>query len=237
MAKITSILEQSCPEGQSWCPIHKKCIPNEERPGKGKHFGKGKGPIGIPKQEQEIEQAVDEVFDGGFDKFGRSLSVERQVDEILDKFSAPINTVKKGDVVNVKVSPTMQGGVDVRISESEVIDIMVDILESEDYKAYFRAKLRDAGYDSPADIPDDKKKEFFKAVDRGWKSEDETEEQMTITGSAKSSNSRNNASYGSSMMQKSYRGGFGSVRGAASHGGFGSISGKSKLGGFGRIKS
>lgn len=168
MVKIKSISEQSCPEGQTWCPIKKHCMPDKMRPGKGKQFGKGKGPVGSPKQEAKIDKLVDDVFDEGFDKFGKTLALEKQVDLMLDKFGS--NKKDKG-TVNVSVSPTMQGGVDVRVSES--IDILFNILENEDYKTYFKNKLKDFGYDSPADIPDDKKKEFFNSVDKGWKANNE----------------------------------------------------------------
>jgi hypothetical protein len=42
-----------------------------------------------------------------------------------------------------------------------------------DYDAYFRAMLKKHGYDSPADIPDEKKDEFFNTVDAGYSAKDE----------------------------------------------------------------
>lgn len=45
--------------------------------------------------------------------------------------------------------------------------------EDTEYQTYFKQQLKKAGYDSPADIPDDKKDDFFKKVDAGWKSKDE----------------------------------------------------------------
>lgn len=49
-------------------------------------------------------------------------------------------------------------------------------LQEEDtkYQEYFRAQLKKHGYDSPADIPDDKKDDFFKAVDAGYSAKTET---------------------------------------------------------------
>lgn len=52
-----------------------------------------------------------------------------------------------------------------------------------EYHAYFRAMLKKHGYDSPADIPDDKKDDFFNAVDAGYKAKSESrlaEAQETI---------------------------------------------------------
>lgn len=110
-----SLREQACPEGEAWCPIHKKCMPADHRPGKGKHFGKGKGPIGNPKQEQKIDDLVDEIFEEGFDKLNQMIRLEKQVDDTLDE----IDSKHTKNVVKVKVSPTMQGGVDVSISENK----------------------------------------------------------------------------------------------------------------------
>mgnify|MGYP003336011102 CR=1 FL=1 len=42
-----------------------------------------------------------------------------------------------------------------------------------DYEAYFRGMLKKHGYDSPADIPDDKKDDFFNAVDAGYQAKNE----------------------------------------------------------------
>ena len=45
-----------------------------------------------------------------------------------------------------------------------------------EYRKYFDGMLKKHGYDSPKDIPDDKKKAFFNAVDKGWQSSDEKNE-------------------------------------------------------------
>lgn len=42
------------------------------------------------------------------------------------------------------------------------------------YQEYFRSQLKKHGYDSPADIPDDKKDDFFNAVDKGYKAKNES---------------------------------------------------------------
>lgn len=42
------------------------------------------------------------------------------------------------------------------------------------YQQYFRMMLKKFGYNSPADIPDDKKDDFFNAVDAGYKAKDES---------------------------------------------------------------
>jgi hypothetical protein len=42
------------------------------------------------------------------------------------------------------------------------------------YQEYFKSQLKKHGYDSPADIPDDKKDDFFNAVDKGYKAKNES---------------------------------------------------------------
>ena len=42
-----------------------------------------------------------------------------------------------------------------------------------DYQEYFKKMLQKHGYDSPADIPDDKKDDFFNAVDTGYDAKNE----------------------------------------------------------------
>jgi hypothetical protein len=73
----------------------------------------------------------------------------------------------------------------------DLVDVILDncgkphgkkkkMMENEEYKAYFKDMLKKHGYDSPADIPADKKKEFFNAVDAGWKGEKVEEIANTI---------------------------------------------------------
>ncbi len=155
-----------CSKGEVWCPIRKKCKPIEQRPGKGKQFGQGNGPIGNPKQEQKIDNLVDEVFEEGFDKLNQLITIEKQVDNILDK-------IESKDTVKVKILPTMQGGVDVRITENDIQNILYDLKENKNYKRYFKTKLQKSGYNSISDMPNDVKKKFFISVDRGWKAQNE----------------------------------------------------------------
>jgi len=41
----------------------------------------------------------------------------------------------------------------------------------EEYEKFFRSVLKKFGVDSPADLEDEKKKEFFDYVDKNWKGE------------------------------------------------------------------
>lgn len=48
--------------------------------------------------------------------------------------------------------------------------------ESEDYQAYFQKKLKEYGVESPEDLSDEKKKEFYDVIDKGWEADDEMNE-------------------------------------------------------------
>jgi len=279
--------ENTCPDGSVWCPMRKKCIPEKEMKsmghGKGKGFGQGKGPVGVPKKEditmKNIDKLVDEVFDGGFNQFGKMRQVEKQVDKLISLIvkeldsdekvdfgkdssvtsSRPYDHPKKAKVVpTVDVAecagPPMGGGRfegseydqdapakedDARklandlnnvpnqnaeelfkslydeLSEAQIWKTIAEMRINENYKKYFKLMLKKHGYTSPADIPDDKKKEFFNAVDKGWKA---VKEQVIR------------------RSDPSSRGGFGSIRGSSDRGGFGSIRGTRQSGGFGSIR-
>jgi hypothetical protein len=49
------------------------------------------------------------------------------------------------------------------------------VKEEGEYDAYFKGMLQKWGVTSPSELPDEKKKEFFDAVNQGWKSEEESE--------------------------------------------------------------
>jgi len=62
------------------------------------------------------------------------------------------------------------------ISEAQIWRMIAEMRINEDYKSYFSSMLKKHGYKSPADIPADKKKGFFNAVDAGWKGKNEVSE-------------------------------------------------------------
>lgn len=47
--------------------------------------------------------------------------------------------------------------------------------ESAEYKEFFQKMLKKFGVSSPAELKGDKKKEFFDAVDKGYKAKNETD--------------------------------------------------------------
>ena len=189
----------------------------------------------------ETDKLVDEVFDGGFDQFGRIRSSEKRIDILLEKLKDEVD-LGKGSIsttgrpydhpIKARVVPTLDGKAEVSVdecvgpmmneneeegfegseydegpekpddsnklsnkinqvpnqdvgglrksvhdelSEAQLWRILAEMRISEDYKAYFQSMLKKHGYNSPADIPADKKKEFFNAIDKGWKGKKETD--------------------------------------------------------------
>ena len=56
-----------------------------------------------------------------------------------------------------------------------------ELLEkSEEYQKFFQSALKKFGVDSPAELDDKKKKEFFDYVDKNWEGENEEDEEETI---------------------------------------------------------
>jgi len=56
------------------------------------------------------------------------------------------------------------------INEVDKLIARVTVAETE-YQKYFNKKLKKYDVDSPADLPDDKKDDFFEEVDAGWDAE------------------------------------------------------------------
>jgi len=51
--------------------------------------------------------------------------------------------------------------------------VLAESEKQKEYQEYFKKKLKKWGVSSPNEIPDDKKKEFFEEVDKGWTGEKE----------------------------------------------------------------
>lgn len=59
------------------------------------------------------------------------------------------------------------------LSEGMVWKMIAEMRKDQKYKEFFRSMLKKHGYDSPADIPEGKKKAFFNAIDAAWKAANE----------------------------------------------------------------
>ena len=68
------------------------------------------------------------------------------------------------------------------VSEKDILALEeVDLFEkSEEYQKFFQSALKKFGIDSPAELDDEKKKEFFDYVDKNWEGDKEEDEEETI---------------------------------------------------------
>ena len=68
------------------------------------------------------------------------------------------------------------------VSEKDILALEeVDLFEkSEEYQKFFQSVLKKFGIDSPAELDDKKKKEFFDYIDKNWEGENEEDEEETI---------------------------------------------------------
>jgi len=92
--------------------------------------------------------------------------------------------VSKDKSVQFKDDPMTKWGE--RIIKAPIKNVSLQEAEyNTDYETYFRDMLKKHGYDSPADIPDDKKADFFNAVDKGYSAQNEAVEENDDLGMMK----------------------------------------------------
>jgi len=116
--------------------------------------------------EDNIDECVGPMMDGeNFE--GSEYDSGPSKNDDPKKISNDINHVPNQNVGGLLKS--IHG----EISEAQIWKMIAEMRINEDYKAYFSSMLKKHGYKSPADIPADKKKEFFNAVDAGWKGKKE----------------------------------------------------------------
>ncbi len=152
------------------------------------------GPV-IAQQEDGFE---DSEYDGGPEKPDDPKKISNDINQVPNQ--------NPGELLK---------SVHDELSEARIWKTIAEMRINENYKKYFKLMLKKHGYSSPADIPADKKKEFFNAVDKGWKG---VNEQIKRGG------------YGMIQRPGADRpsGGFGSIRGTRTSGGFGSIKGRGR---------
>jgi len=119
LQKATTMREgkemENCKTGFRWCPIQKKCVPEDDVRGQGRRQGRGqgKGPIGQPMKVKEAFKLVDIAYDEGFEIFGKATKAEKQVKRILDTieedWKGAVGGMAKGIGTGIAVSGAMAG--------------------------------------------------------------------------------------------------------------------------------
>lgn len=178
-----------CPEGYVYWRMKEKCVPEGQQ-----------NKVKEDKEMNKVKEAndlVDVVFDNPseFKKANMVKEADGLVDIILDNCGKD-HSVK--EVENqLQNEPTdnpdeeadrlrndiggedkaTPGGEDESAIEGavNVIDNMMKLNELTAYQKFFQSKLKAMGVKSPAQLPADKKKEFFNSIDKGWKAKKESD--------------------------------------------------------------
>jgi len=176
---------KQCEKGLEWCPITKKCIPEQaDGKGKGRRMGRGqgKGPIGQPYKE--ATELVDTILTGDYSTY----KILGEVDTILDEVENQIDTVPDQDIDQLQADVIDELSKDSSDVEEEKAEEYKEntieenmkqsvqlLVTEEDYRTFFKSMLKKYNINSPSDLDDAKKKEFFNVVDRSWKAKKESD--------------------------------------------------------------
>ena len=188
---------EKCKPGLRWCPITKKCIPDDDEKGKGKRQGRGqgKGPIGNPTKNErqprgpmgkprpgrgrtsEAMELVDVILGGKYKDHKRIQEASEVMEDVLDVVENKIDTVPDQDLQSLHKDVvdelTKENGV---TSVDEKIAISISrLIKEEAYRDFFKAQLKKYNVTNPSDLDTEKKKEFFNAVDKEWKAKKESD--------------------------------------------------------------
>jgi hypothetical protein len=68
-----------------------------------------------------------------------------------------------------------------KIEQKVMAKLEAESGDKEEYEKFFKAALKKFGVDSPAELDDAKKKEFFNYVDANWKGDNEKAEDLDET--------------------------------------------------------
>ena len=218
--------KNKCPKGQVWCPITKKCIPEEQQKsqgkGRGMARGKGKGPLGFPTKEEifmSVDMLVDEILLGDYDTYKKVNEAIDAVDQLLNMIQEDIKVVSEKvsdislfekDLTNPAMKKKMRSlaakckgiqdekqrqkclrGVMMKVHKEWKIERVLQtaktpleekmvasvklLISEEDYKTFFKSMMKKWNINSPSELSDDKKKEFFDVVDKEWKAKKESD--------------------------------------------------------------
>jgi len=195
--KKTVTPKKQCPKGYRWCPIEKKCVREDNIKGQGRRQqrgqgkgpmgqpqkGQGKGPIGQPRRVDEMDQVkeasqlVDVILKGDYKEHLKIQAVVEIADIVLDEVENKIDTVPDQDMASLQqdVEDELSKDEGVTQIEEKIALSISRLIKEEDYREYFKGMLKKYKVTNPSDLDGEKKKEFFNAVDKGWKAKKETD--------------------------------------------------------------
>jgi hypothetical protein len=174
--------KNKCPEGQRYCPISKKCIPDDDNKGKGRRQGKGqgKGPIGVP-YKNKLEEAI-ELVDIILSKNISLYEAYKKSDKIINKIKDNLNKMEKEEkeTENKKEEETENKKEEEKEENNKSIEEQMKhtvqlLVTEESYRNFFKNKLKKWNIKSPAELNKEDKKKFFDEVDKEWNAKEETD--------------------------------------------------------------
>ncbi len=133
-----------------------------------------------PKEVEKMWRAVQENI-GKFQKYfgARNMIIvdNNAADEkYLTEVYKQVKKLIKKPVQNRLAKDWISKSLDDKVRNEEV-----ELLEkSEEYQKFFQSALKKFGIDSPAELSDEKKKEFFDYIDKNWEGENEEDEEETF---------------------------------------------------------
>lgn len=135
----------------------------------------------MSKKSKLAEEMVDLILDENFETFGKVVKAFKKLDRILDSCNADEAV---GGFAMDSVEDEVEEN-DIPHDPTNVDDLMSSLRkqlaeirslsenDKEEYKKFFDSMLKKFGVSSPAELDNDKKKEFFDAVNRGWQTPEE----------------------------------------------------------------
>lgn len=111
--------------------------------------------------------------------FSEQTTEEPELDKILESVDTMLDEMGKGcpstnDIPNGR-RPYDDPVDQMTALKKDIAEALKQFNESSEYQEFFKKMLKKYGVTSPDQLADDKKKEFFNKVDKGWKAEKETD--------------------------------------------------------------
>lgn len=137
--------------------------------------------VGGNLKMKKVKEMLDQVF---FDP----EKVEEKINTTLNLLDVYLNEkCKKGHVEEDELNETEneiehvpeedphEHLMQIKKDIAETKQLLSKLVEETEYQKFFKSMLDKYGVNSPAELDDEKKKEFFDAVDAGWKGENESD--------------------------------------------------------------
>ena len=155
-----------CPKGHKWWPMKEKCIPVDQEKG-------------VKKMDKikEATDLVDVILKGDYDKHKKVEEAVKVSKDVLDEVENKLDNVPDQELADLHSDVVDELTKDEGVSPvEEIIAVSISrLIREEDYRTYFKKMLKKHNVSNPSDLDDAKKKEFFNAVDKGWKAEKESD--------------------------------------------------------------